>query len=1097
MMEPILDEFAAVVAEIPLRPPRIPIVSTITGQIESELFTDPSYWVRHVHDTVRFADGITAACAAGGVRFLEVGPDAALAPMISRTLGDTAAVVPAQRRGRDQVRDLIRCLGTGYCHGAEIDGQRFYADSGARTVELPTYAFQRRRYWHSSAAPTIGETADPGVRRVDHPFLSSMVAVAGSGETVVNGRISLGPHPWLADHAVLGTMLLPGAAHVEMASAAAASVGCTEVRELVSEIPLALEPDVDTEVQVVLGAPDAAGQRSIAIHARPDFGADRPVDWMRHAVGTVGSPNSGRTAAELGAEAWPPSDAVEVSVPDLYATLAGAGFEYGAGFRTARRVWRRGDEIYVESALPGGTGNAGFGAHPALFDGVFHGVMAAVDTVDNRSLNDEVLVPFAFRGVQVHRRGAATVRARLRMARNGVEQLVAHDESGRVAWTMTGLDVRRANAAALRPTGRIGGAELYDIDWVPVTARLELAGAVWGVGDPTAWNGRSSGVVERWFPDVAAVTAALDTGTGAPTAVVLPCGTADGPGTTAEVATGARDAVLDVLKTLQEWMVRPGLLSVRLVVVTRGAVSASAAGDGPLDPRGLVQAAVTGLVRSTQLEYPGRVVLVDAGAGVSVDSALGTIVGGVESELLVRDSGVWAPRLAAVGAAKESARGAPEWGRDGVVLVAGAGELGGVVVRHLVADGEVRRVVLASRSGGGAELAAELAAFGARIDCVACDLTDPGEVRRLVAQVSDWGPLTAVVYTAGVLDDGVVASLSPERVVPVLRAKIDGAWSLHEATRDLGPLDFVLFSSVAGTAGAPGQANYAAANAFLDALAQYRRGLGLAGISIGWGLWDVSGGMAGGVAAADRARLGRGGLAGLSVPEGLRLWDRALAGDRSRVVAARFDHAGLSNDAARLAGVVPSVMRGMARGAGEGALLGAATDASAELVSRVAGLSVGERRGVLVDVVSAHIAVVLGYATGQVVDTQASFMDLGFDSLAAVELRNRLVGATGVNLSATAAYDHPTPEALAEYIDTCLPTGASGADLDDALDRVASALGAATPDIAARRRITRRLRHLLAAVETAGEPETGADPDDDIRSAGIAELFDLLDGELE
>ncbi|WP_280406539.1 type I polyketide synthase [Nocardia carnea] len=793
---------------------------------------------------------------------------------------------------------------------------------------------------------------------------------------------------------------------------------------------------------------------------------------------------------------WAPGGGREVPVPDLYEMLAAVGLDYGESFRRVRGVWRCGDELFVEAAPAVGAG--GFGVHPVVLDAVFHGVLAGVAGARAPEPGTAVVLPYAFRGVRVLRRGASAVRVRIQTSESGLGRVVARDEFGRAVWSIEGVDVRRADAATLRSAG--GGAGLYDLGWSPVAVVHRDTSVLWGIAPRNAVGDWGSGVVDRWFADVAGVLEALAAEPVVPAAVVVPCWGV--PGAEGDVAEGARGSVLGVLGVLQEWFAAAGSSSVRLAVVTRGAVAVESAGDTGIDADGLKQSGVAGLVRSAQFEYPGRVVLVDAVGGL--DSLAGALAGGVESELVVREAGVWAPRLGAVQAAgapdsipeqHDSPGGVERWGWDpaGLVLVAGGGELAGPVVRHLVTDRGVRDVVLASRSGGGAELAAELAEFGARVWCVACDLGDRAEVESLVRRAGAWGDLTAVVYTAGVLDDGVLAALSPERVVPVLRSKVDGAWFLHEATRELDLGGFVMFSSVAGTVGAPGQANYAAGNAFLDGLAVYRRGLGLAGCSIGWGLWDVSGGMSGGVGAVDRARLSRGGLVGISVPEGLTLWEAALSRKLPRVVAARFDRAGLSGAMAGLGGVVPSVVRDMVRGSRGGPIEGGVP---AELMARLAGLPVSERRAVLVELVGSHVAVVLGHAAGHLVDAQESFLDLGFDSLAAVELRNRLAGATGVALPATAAFDHPTPEALAGYIDSCLPDGESGGTLDDALDRVAAELGSAACDTETRRRAARRLRHLLTTIEDAATPEGGADPDDDIRSAGAAELFELLDGEL-
>ncbi|WP_280406810.1 type I polyketide synthase, partial [Nocardia carnea] len=285
MVEPMLAEFEAVCRGVTWQAPRIPMVSSVTGRVEPELFTDPGYWVRQVRETVRFADALTAARTAGAARFVEVGADAAVAPLIPRTVGGDVAVLAAQRRGRDQTAELLRCFGAMYCHGARVDWGKFFAGTGARTVELPTYAFQRSRYW-LSAGTALGDPTLPSVRRLDHPLLSAAVSVAGSSQVVVTGRISVPAHPWLADHVVFGAVLLPGSAFVELAYAAAEAADCAEIRELVVEAPLGLHPEVATQVQVVLGAPDHAGDRTLEIHARTDL-EDATEGWARHAVGVV------------------------------------------------------------------------------------------------------------------------------------------------------------------------------------------------------------------------------------------------------------------------------------------------------------------------------------------------------------------------------------------------------------------------------------------------------------------------------------------------------------------------------------------------------------------------------------------------------------------------------------------------------------------------------------------------------------------------------------------------------------------------------------------------------------------------------------------
>ncbi len=382
--------------------------------------------------------------------------------------------------------------------------------------------------------------------------------------------------------------------------------------------------------------------------------------------------------------------------------------------------------------------------------------------------------------------------------------------------------------------------------------------------------------------------------------------------------------------------------------------------------------------------------------------------------MAIRGGEVLAPRLAR--APGEEARGAEgagvlDPGRS-VLVTGGTGVLGGLVARHLVAEHGVRSVVLASRRGldapGAAELRDELEQLGARVVVVACDVSDREQVVRLLAEVPEELPLGAVVHTAAVLDDGVIGSLSPARLEGVLAAKADAAWHLHELTRDMELDAFVLFSSGAGVVGAPGQGNYAAANALLDALAAHRRARGLAGVSIAWGLWEPESGLTGGLGEVDRARLRRAGVLGLSSGEGLALFDRACASGEPLLVGMRLD-VGVLRGQAR-AGLLPRLWRGLvrapvARHAGGGLL-----------ARRLAGVGEAERAEVVLELVRGEAAAVLGHASGRLVEPGRAFKDLGFDSLTAVELRNRLDAATGLRLPATLVFDHPTPTSVAELV---------------------------------------------------------------------------------
>ncbi|WP_159060978.1 type I polyketide synthase, partial [Streptomyces hygroscopicus] len=428
----------------------------------------------------------------------------------------------------------------------------------------------------------------------------------------------------------------------------------------------------------------------------------------------------------------------------------------------------------------------------------------------------------------------------------------------------------------------------------------------------------------------------------------------------------------------------------------------------------LAGAAVWGLLRSAQSENPERLVLVDLDGRDESFRTLSAALASGESQLALRAGEVRVPRLAR--AAVDTER-TPDVDAEGTVLVTGAsGTLGGLLARHLVAERGVRHLLLVSRRGerapGAAELGAELVELGAEVRWAACDVADREALAEVLAGIPAERPLTAVVHTAGVLDDGVIGSLTPERLERVLRPKVDAAWHLHELTRDLDLSAFVLFSSAAGVFGNAGQGNYAAANAFLDALAQYRRAQGLGGTSLAFGLWADSSGMAGELDEADVSRMSRGGVLALSAAEGLELFDAAYRTDEALLVPMSLDMAALRAQAGSDA--LSPLFRGLVRTPARRTAEGAAE--SGALARRLAGLNAAEQLDVVLDLVRTNVATVLGYAGPETIDPDRSFRELGFDSLTAVELRNALGAVSELRLPATLVFDYPTPVVLAEFL---------------------------------------------------------------------------------
>ncbi|WP_370467274.1 type I polyketide synthase, partial [Streptomyces sp. 5-10] len=476
----------------------------------------------------------------------------------------------------------------------------------------------------------------------------------------------------------------------------------------------------------------------------------------------------------------------------------------------------------------------------------------------------------------------------------------------------------------------------------------------------------------------------------------------------------AHHATTQALSLLQQWLADDRFTNSRLVVLTSGAVAAGT--DEPVAD--LAHAAVWGLVRSAESENPGRFVLVDVDSAADSLAAVPDALASGEPQVAVRDGVLRAPRLARAAAAA-AGDDAPEFDAEGTVLVTGAsGTLGALFARHLVAERGVRHLLLVSRRGeqapGAEELTAELAELGAEARWAACDVADRDALAEALGAIPAEHPLTGVVHTAGVLDDGVIGSLTPERMAKVLRPKVDAAWNLHELTRELDLSAFVLFSSAAGVFGAAGQGNYAAANAYLDALAQHRRAHGLPATSLAWGLWAAeSGGMAGELDQADVSRMSRGGVAALAADEGKALFDAAGRAGEALLVPVRLDLAAARAEAAST-GVVAPLMSGLVRVPARRTAEGAA--GTGALAQRLARLNAAEQLETVLELVRTQVAAVLGYATADSVDPDRAFRDLGFDSLTAVELRNRMNAVTGLRLPATLVFDYPTSLVLAEHL---------------------------------------------------------------------------------
>ncbi|MER6961935.1 type I polyketide synthase, partial [Streptomyces sp. NPDC000618] len=506
------------------------------------------------------------------------------------------------------------------------------------------------------------------------------------------------------------------------------------------------------------------------------------------------------------------------------------------------------------------------------------------------------------------------------------------------------------------------------------------------------------------YADVAGLVAALDAGAVVPATVVLPC--VGGLGEAVPDAAVAHAAGVRVLAVLRAWLAEPRLAASRLVVVTRGAVGVGVGGVSDVGSSG-----VWGLVRSAATEHPGRFALVDVDEG-DWTAAVAVALAAGEREVAVRDGELLVPRLVRYAVGGEGV----SFGDGAVLITGGTGTLGGLVARHLVSRHGVRSLVLLGRRGqdapGVRELASDLGALGASVVVEACDAADRDALAGVLGRVQ--GELSGVVHAAGLLDDGLVEAMSDEALHGVLRAKVDGAVNLHELTCDMDLSAFVLFSSAASVFGNSGQANYAAANAFLDALAEYRRQSGRPGISLGWGPWAQASGLTGATENSAASRALRRGVRALTNDEGLALFDAALRSDAAHLLPVLLDPVALRTRAA--SGALPDVLRSLVRATSRRTAATAEESAGSTLASRLAALDEEARDAEILNLVRTNVSLVLGHESGESVGAGRAFKELGFDSMLAVDLRNRLSAVTGLRLPSTLVFDYPTPAAIAGYV---------------------------------------------------------------------------------
>ncbi|MFJ9214476.1 SDR family NAD(P)-dependent oxidoreductase, partial [Streptomyces sp. NPDC102264] len=662
----------------------------------------------------------------------------------------------------------------------------------------------------------------------------------------------------------------------------------------------------------------------------------------------------------------------------------------------------------------------------------------------------QVLLPFEWTGVELYASGATELRVRIDVDDTHTNaRIQVTDPAGHPVVHIQGLAIREATAEQIR----VGEAveHLYRVDFrTPRVTQETTADGIWILGE-------NAGVYEileaGHVADVDVLLAHLDDGGQAPARVAVDATAAP---TGDDIACAAQELTASALGTLQRLLAEPRLEATELLWITRSAVAVDD------DVRDLAHAPLWGLLRAARNEHAERVIrLIDLPAGSAGDALLPRAVAMAgEPEIAIRDGEIRTARLVRTTNADAAEPGGqqpvatPLDPSGSVLITGGTGELGRSVAAHLVRTHSVRHLVLTSRRGldapGAGDLVAELTALGAEsVQVVACDVSRREDVATALATADAEHPWTGVFHLAGVLDDGLLNAQNSERLNSVLAPKVSGALHLHELTRTLDLAAFVLFSSVAGVLGGAGQSNYAAANAFLDALAARRRAEGLPGVSLSWGLWQQSGiGLTAGLGQAELARMRRRGIGALSEKQGLTALDTALTQPHPHLVPVKLELTPLQREWDN-GGEIPVLLRHLLRAPRN--RLGESGGTPSGLRERLLKLPEEERTAHLTQLVRHEAATVLGASGTDGIGALQVLKELGMDSLMAVELRRRLSAESGVSLPSTLAFDHPTPAAIAALLLDKLaigsggPAGAARGVTRTQIDSLVELLRAATP----------------------------------------------------
>ncbi|WP_204038484.1 type I polyketide synthase, partial [Micromonospora qiuiae] len=950
-MDPVLDQFRQIAATLTYQPARTPVVSNLTGDIAGDQLQNPDYWVEHIRQPVRFHHGVQTLRQQGATRWLELGPAPVLTAITEHNLAATSddtqdhITIATSQTNRPEPHTLLTAVARLHTHGHPIDWPTILPTR--QPVDLPTYAFQHRRYWLDT--PQHTDVTGAGLTPTHHPLLPAMTQLPDGGH-LFTGRLSQHTHPWLTDHAVGNTPILPATAFLELAVHAGSHTGHTHIHELTIETPLALPDHQPVDIQILTGPADETGHRPITVHSRTDD------DWNRNAHGLLTTTETPTTSHPLPEQ----PTGTPIDPATLYHTLAQAGLTYGPTFQGLQTAWHDNDHAWATIALPDDTDTTNYTLHPALLDAALHTIAAHQGFADPTPPQDlPIRLPFTFHNVTFHTTGGdTTAHVHLTTTPDQPDTVTLHltNTTGTPIATIKKLTLRPVQPHQLHTTNH----PLYHLTWTPIPT-------------PTT-------------PTTKPPHHLIDL-TDIPT---------DDPLTT------THNTLENLLHQLQQHLTNTDDTTT-LTVLTHNAVATN-----PTQPINLTTAAAWGMLRSAQAEHPNRILTIDTDTTPPNPTLLTAAHHTGEPQLAIRGNQLLTPRLTRT---RTTPTPPPPLNPDGTILITGGtGTLGAITAHHLATHYGARHLLLASRTGPNkphiTKLKTELETTGATVTITACDTTDPQQLTTLINNIPKKHPLTAVIHCAGILNDATITTMTPTHLHHTLQPKIDAAWHLHQLTQNHPLAAFILYSSAAGTIDSPGQANYAAANTFLDALAHHRTTQGQPTTSLAWGLWAQNSNLTTHLNTQNQQRIARTGIHPMTTTHALNLLDQALTTNHPHLLTANINLPALRQQPTN---TLPPTLRALTPTT-------TPTTKTPTLTNQLTNQTPQEQQQLILNTIRTHIAAVLGHTNPQHIDEQQPFKDLGFDSLTALELRNRLNTATGQHLPATIIFDHPTPKALTQYL---------------------------------------------------------------------------------